>query len=74
MANAPRRSRWSSRLLSRAHRPHSSHEPSMQSSGDPHEAREPAEGRVVEGSRFVFKRTLEIQTTIPSKRYALLHL
>ena len=46
MANAPRRSRWFSRLSSRAHRPHSSHEPSAQSSGGPHEAHEPAEGGV----------------------------
>eukprot|EP00966_Prymnesium_polylepis_P130121 3009159-Prymnesium_polylepis.1 len=44
MANAPRRSRWFSRLFSRAHRPHSSHVPSAQSSGGPHEAHEPAEG------------------------------
>ena len=46
MANAPRRSRWFSRLSSRAHRPHSSHEPSAQSSGGPHEAHDPAEGGV----------------------------
>eukprot|EP00966_Prymnesium_polylepis_P226224 5232924-Prymnesium_polylepis.1 len=51
MANAPRRSRWFSRLSSRAHRPHTSHEPSAQSSGRPHEAHEPAEGGVARAVR-----------------------
>eukprot|EP00966_Prymnesium_polylepis_P000900 20369-Prymnesium_polylepis.1 len=45
MANAPRRSRWFSRLSSRAHRPHCSHEPSAQSSGGPPEAHEASRGR-----------------------------